>query len=93
MNNKSPECISIIKPKLPEIIEHSEIRNPVFHIPAIKHKFVENVLQYCLIKHTNEEHSFSMMQRTIFYSFKLFIKHRVLDTYKKNLRNCRMPAP
>ena len=86
MNNKLPECFSIMKPKLPVIIQHYEIRNPVFYLPAIKHKFAENVLQYCLIKHINEEHCFSMMsdkvQRTSFYSFKVFIKHRVLDTYK-----------
>ena len=86
MNNKLPDCFSTMKPKLPEIIEHYKIRNPVFHLPAIKHKFAENLLQYCLIKHINEEHSFSMMsdnvQRTSFYSFKVFIKHRVFDTYK-----------
>ena len=61
MNNKLPECISPMKPKLPEKVEHYEIRNPVFHLPAIKHKFAENSLQYCLIKHINEEHCFSMM--------------------------------
>ena len=61
MNNKLQECFSTIKPKLPEIIEHYEIRNPVFHLPAIKHKFAENLLQYCLIKQINEEHCFSMM--------------------------------
>ena len=86
MNNKLPECFSTIKPKLPEIIEHYEIRNPVFHLPAIKHKFAENLLQYCLIKQINEEHCFSMMsdkvQMTSFYSFKVFLKHRVLDTYR-----------
>ena len=86
MNNKLTECFSTIKPKPPEIIEHYEIRNPVFHLPAIKHKFVEKLLQYCLINVINEEHCFSMIsdkvQRTLFYSFKVFIKHRVLDTYK-----------
>ena len=86
MNNKLPECFLTMKPKLPEIIEHYKMRNPVFHLPAIKHKFAENLLQYCLIKHINEEHCFSMMsdkvQRTSFYSFKVFIKHRVFDTYK-----------
>ena len=61
MNNKLPECFSTIKPKLPEIIEHYEIRSPVFHLPAIKHKFAENLLQYCLIKQINEEHCFTMM--------------------------------
>ena len=86
MNNKLLECFSTIKPKLPEIIEHYEIQNPVFHLSAIKHKFAENLLQYCLIKQINEEHCFSMMSdkvlRTSFYSFKVFVKHRVLDTYR-----------
>ena len=86
MNSKLPKCISTIKPKLPEIIEHFEIRNPVLHLPAIKHKFAGNVLQYCLIKHINEEYCFSMMSDKVkkisFYCFHVFIKHRVLDTYK-----------
>ena len=86
INNKLPACFSTLKPRLPEIVEHYEIRNPVFHLPAIKHKFAENSLQYCLIKLINEEHSFSMMsdkvERTSFYSFKVFVKHRVLDTCK-----------
>ena len=92
MNNKLPECFSTIKPKLPEIIEHYEIRNPVFYLPAIKHKFAENLLQYCLIKQINEEHCFSMMsdkvQRTSFYSFKVFLKHRVLPS-KHFLKTCK----
>ena len=78
MNNKLPECYSTMKPKLPEIIEHYEIRNPVFQHPAIKHKFAKNVLQFCFIKHINEVHCFSMMsekmERTSFYSFKVLIK-------------------
>ena len=86
MNNKLPACFSTLKPKLPEIVEHNEIRNPVFHLPAIKYKFAENLLQYCLIKLINEEYSFSMMsdkvEKTSFYSFNVFVKHRVHDTYK-----------
>ena len=62
---------------------------PVFQLPAIKHKFADNSLQYCLTKLTNEEHSFSMMsdkvERTSFHSFKVFIKNRVLETYKAGL--------
>ena len=40
--NKLPACFSTLKPRLPEIVEHYEIRNPVFHLPAIKHNFAEN---------------------------------------------------
>ena len=86
MNNKLSACFSTIKPRLPEIVEHYEIRNSVFHLPALKHKFAENSLQYYLMKPINDERRFSMMsdkvKRTSFYNFKVFIKHRLLDTYK-----------
>ena len=53
-------------------------------LAAIKHKFAENSLQYYLIKLINEEHIMmsDQLERTSFYSFKVFIKPRVLDTYK-----------
>ena len=51
MNNKLPKCFSTIKPNLPVITEHYEIRNPVFHLPAIKHKFAEKV--HCNIASLN----------------------------------------
>ena len=83
MNNKLPECFSTIKPKLPDIIEHYEIRYSVFHLPAIKHKFAENLLQYCLIKQIMMKNMMSdKVQRTSFYSFKVFLKHGVLDIYR-----------
>ena len=81
---------STIKPNLPVITEHYEIRNPVFHLPAIKHKFAESSLQYCLIKLINEQNCFNEMtdkvQRTSIYSFKVFLKRRVLDTYKSTCK-------
>ena len=77
MNNKIPECFSTIKPKLPEIIEHYEIRNPVFHLPATKHKFAEYLLQYCLIKQINEEHCFSMISDKVQCSRHLPGIHRI----------------
>ena len=90
MNNKLPKCFSTIKPNLPVITEHYEIRNPVFHLPAIKHKFAESSLQYCLIKLINEQNCFNEMtdkvQRTSIYSFKVFLKQRVLDTYKSTCK-------
>ena len=64
MNNKLPKCFSTIKPNLPVITEHYEIRNPVFHLPAIKHKFAESSLQYCLIKLINEQNCFNEMTDT-----------------------------
>ena len=96
MNIKLPACVSTLKLRLPEIVEHYEIRKPVFHLPPIKCKFAENSLQYCLIKLINEEHSFSMMsdkvERASLYSFKVFIKHRVLDTYKSTCENVECKA-
>ena len=90
MNNKLPKCFSTIKPNLPVITEHYEVRNPVFHLPVIKHKFAESSLQYCLIKLINEQNCFNEMtdkvQRTSIYSFKVFLKQRVLDAYKSTCK-------
>ena len=56
----------------------------------IKHKFAESSLQYCLIKLINEQNCFNEMtdkvQRTSIYSFKVFLKQRVLDTYKSTCK-------
>ena len=46
MNNKLPEYFSYVKLVLPTATERYEIRNPSFHTPAIKQKFVECSLQY-----------------------------------------------
>ena len=84
MNNKLSNCFSTIKPNLPVITGHYEIRNPVFHLPAIKHEFAESSLQYCLNKLITEQNCFNELtdkvQRTIIFSFKFFLKQRVLDT-------------
>ena len=73
---QTTEMFSTIKPNLPVITEHYEIRNPVFHLPAIKHKFAESSLQLCLVKLINEQNCFNEMtdkvQRTSIYSFKVF---------------------
>ena len=80
MNKKLPTCFSTLKPRLPEIVEHYEIRNPVFHLPAIKHKFEENSLQYCLIKLINEEHSFSMTSMTRWKEHRFIVLRYLLST-------------
>ena len=41
--------VFFVKPVLPTATERYEIRNPSFHALAIKHKFTECSLQYCLI--------------------------------------------
>ena len=66
----------------PVATERYEIRNPLFHAPAIKHKFAECSLQYCLINQLNSENCFALLTNKVstssFYSFKVFIKSRIL---------------
>ena len=86
MNNKLPEHFLFMKPVLPAITETYEIRNPSFHAPAIKHKFAECSLQYCLINQLNSENCFALLTDKVstnsFYSFKVFIKNRILNSYQ-----------
>ena len=86
MNNKLPEYFSFMKPVLPAATERYEIRNPSFHAPAIKHKFAECSLQYCLINQLNSENCFTLLTNKVstssFYSFKVFIKSRILNSYQ-----------
>ena len=77
---------SFIKPVLPVATERYEIQNPLFHAPAIKHKFAECSLQYCLINQLNSEICFALLTNKVstnsFYSFKVFIKSRILNSYQ-----------
>ena len=86
MNNKLPEHFSFMKPVLPAVTERYEIRNSSFHAPAIKHKFAECSLQYCLINQLNSENCFALLTDKVstnsFYSFKVFIKNRILNSYQ-----------
>ena len=49
-NNLLPSYFNYMKPSLPVICNYYGIRNPKFHLPPIKHAFVEQMIQYCLIK-------------------------------------------
>ena len=86
MNNKLPAYFSFMKPVLPIVTERYEIRNPSFHTPAIKHKFAECSLQYCLINQLNSENSFALLTDKVnlnsFYSFKVFVKSRIPNSYQ-----------
>ena len=86
MNNKLPAYFSFMKPVLPTATERYEIRNPSFHMPAIKHKFAECSLQYCLINQLSSENSFALLTDKVnlnsFYSFKVFVKSRILNSYQ-----------
>ena len=86
MNNKLPEHFSFMKPVLPAVTERYEIQNPLLHAPAIKHKFAECSLQYCLINQLNSEFFFALLADKVsmnsLYSFKVFIKNRILNSYQ-----------
>ena len=73
-----------MKPVLPIATERYEMQNPSFHTPAIKHKFAECSLHYCLIKQQNSENCFVLLTDKVtlnsFYSFKVFVKSRILNS-------------
>ena len=58
MNNKLPNCFSSYKPILPVVNKRYVIRNHVFYLPVINHKFAEQSLKYCLIRQLNMDHLF-----------------------------------
>ena len=86
MNNKLPEYFSFMTPVLPAVTERYEIRNPSFRAPAIKHKFAECSLRYSLINQLNSENCFALLTEKVsmnsFYSFKVFVKSRILNSYQ-----------
>ena len=55
MNNQLPIYFSVMKSVLPQICSRYEVRNPVFHLPDIRHSFAEQSIRYCLIKQLNTE--------------------------------------
>ena len=70
---------------LPVVTERYEKRNPSFHAPAIKHKFAECSLQYCLINQLYSKNCFALLTDKVstnsFYSFEVFNKIRILNSY------------
>ena len=44
-----------MNPVLPQICSRYEVRNPVFHLPDIRHSFAEQSIRYCFIKQVNAE--------------------------------------
>ena len=51
MSNQLPAYITVMKSTLPQVCTRYEIRNPVYHLPNVRHTFAEQSLRYCLIKH------------------------------------------
>ena len=96
MNNKLPNCSSSYKPVLPVVNKRYEIRNHVFHIPVINHKFAEQSLKYSLIRQLNIAHCSNIIAdkvlRVSFYSFKVYLKNMIVGAYKElcEIANCHV---
>ena len=86
MNNKLPEYFSFMKPILPTAAERHEIRNPSFHTPAIKHRFAECSHTVLSDKSAELRKKIPLltdkMSMNSFYSFKVFVKSRILNSYQ-----------
>ena len=84
-----------MKPVLPTIFTRYEIRNPMFHLPNIRHSFGEQSIGYCLIiKQLNAEKcstlTTSMVHTESFLIYKVHIKRKVIDGYNDHFEidNC-----
>ena len=72
----------LIKPPLPQVCTHYNIRGPVFHLPDIRHFFSEQTIRYCLIKRFNPEKSrMDIIHNSPLYNFKINIKNEMINTY------------
>ena len=81
MNNQLPIYFELIKPPLPQVCTHYDIRSPGFHLPDIRHSFAEQSIRYCIIKRLNAEKSrMHFVQNTSFYNFKMNIKNEIIST-------------
>ena len=85
MNNKLPHYFDIIKPVLPAICSHYEVRTPRFHLPDVKHKFAEQQIQFQLIRLLSSTNCSMQITSKIhthsFQFFKYFAKNNIIDTY------------
>ena len=70
-----------MKPPLPQVCTHYDIRSPVFHLPDIRHSFAEQSIRYCLIKRLNAEKSrMDIVHITSFYNLKkINIKNEMIS--------------
>ena len=87
MNNMLPTYFDSMKPTLPNICLTYEIRKPVFHPPAIKHTFAEQLVQYNLIKLLNKEADAisitSKVHTHSFFGYKLYVKNKIIGLYSE----------
>ena len=64
-----------MKPPLPHVCTHCDVRSPVFHWPDISHSFADQSIRYCLIKRTKSR--VDIVHKTSFYK----IKNEMISTY------------
>ena len=93
MNNLLPIYFKNCKPTLPRIDQLYNVRKPVFHLPKLKHKFAEQLLDYQLVKLLNINGSFTISLKGFTHSkkgFSSYIKNIVIETYEAqcNIVNC-----
>ena len=83
-----------MKPVVPIICTRYEIRNPVFHLPTIRHSFGKQSIGYCLIKQLNAEEgstlTTNMVHTESFLMYKFLIKRNIIDGYNDHceIDNC-----
>ena len=71
MSDPLPAYFTVMKPTLPQVCTRYEIRNPVYHLPNVRHTFAEQLLRYCLIKHLNMEGGYAhLVHSTSFINYK-----------------------
>ena len=66
MNDLLPPYFNYVKPNVPVICDHYNVRNPKFHLPVIKHNFAQQLIQYCLIKLLTEDENISKVADKVF---------------------------
>ena len=64
-----------MKPVLPIICTRYEVRNPMFHLPDIRHSFGEQSIGYCLLKLLNAEEGFLTTDVVLTVSFLIYNVH------------------
>ena len=85
MNDLLHPYFNYMKPNLPVICNHYNVRNPKLHLPAIKHDFAKQLIQHCLIKLLNKDENISEIANKVidqtFYMFKSTLKNKVITSY------------
>ena len=62
-----------MKPVLPRICDHYDIRRPSFHLPVIQHEFAEQLLSYQITTMLNENGStYEVFIKRIYTFFQWF---------------------